>query len=381
MKKKLTAIMLIIAMAVQAVVLAADDTIKVIFKGEQINFDVPPVIENDRTLVPMRAIFEKLGYDVEWDGETRSIRATNKTDEINMHIDFYTFWRNGEAMQMDVAPTIRDGRTLVPLRAVSEASGCDVQWNDVTKTIYIGKGDVKQESVMKTPEPTVEPTQVPVISDDIYLDKTELKIDEGKSEVLNATVKAWMTDGRIVWNSSDHTIATVTAKGKVTALKEGECIITATIKGQTAECKVTVRNVPKEPELESIGYNTTKLFVDNRHYVTITLFNYGDYPVTIPGEAEYTYLTAPETGKTSTQYDIYTQKLSSPQVIIKPGSYEQITFTMTKDKPEVGKKANKKDFEETLKFKFEYDGKTYTATKIKTSSRKDEEQKIDFKYN
>lgn len=381
MKKKLTAVMLIIAMAVQLAVTAADDTIKVIFKGEQIVFDVPPVIENDRTLVPMRAIFEKLGYNVEWDGETRSIKATSSTDEINMHIDFYTFWRNGTAMQMDVAPTIRDGRTLVPLRAVSEASGCDVQWNEVTRTIYIGKGDVKQESVMTTPEPTPEATKTPYISDDIYLNKTELTIDEGESEVLEPTVKAWMTDGRIVWNSTDHTVATVTAKGKVTGINEGECIITATIKGQTAECKVTVRNVPQKPDLESIGYNTTKLFVDNRHYVTITLFNYGEYPVTIPGDAEYTYLTDPETGKSSTQYDIYTQKLSSPKVVIKPKSYEQITFTMTKDKPEVGKKANKKDFEETLKFPFEYDGKTYTATKIKTSSRKDEEQKIDFKYN
>lgn len=381
MKKNLTAILLLLALACNMIVMAANDDIKVVFEGEQMTFDVPPVIEDDRTLVPMRAIFEKLGYSVEWDGDTRSIKATNNTDEINMHIDFYTFWRNGEAIQMDVAPAIRDGRTLVPLRAVTEASGCEVQWNQTTRTIYIGKGNKVAQSVMTTPEPTPEATKTPYISDDIYLDKSELRIDEGKTETLNATVKAWMTDARLVWNSSDHSVATVTSKGKVTALKEGECTITATIKGQSAECHVIVNNVPKKPELEAIGYNTTKLFVDNRNYVTITLFNYGSYPVTIPGDAEYIYLTAPEDKNGSTKYDIYTQKLTSPTVVIKPGSYEQITFTMTKDKPTAGSTASKSDFDDTLKFTFEYDGKTYTAEKIKTSSRKDEVQKIDFKYN
>ncbi len=386
MKKKLTAVMLVVVMAISLIAhcMAANDTIKVVFEGKQLVFDVAPVIENDRTLVPMRAIFEALGYTVEWDGENRSIKATNKTDEINMHIDFFTFWVNGTAIQMDVAPTIREGRTLVPLRAVSEASGCDVQWNEVSRTIYIGRGEQRPESVMATAEPTATPTPKPT-SPDLALNVTELELKEGKSETLETTVKVNLADKRIVWDSSDHTIATVSRSGRVTALEEGTCVITARAGDVVAECQVTVKNVPKEPELEVKGYNTTKLFVDNRNYLTINIFNYGEYPVTIKSTGEYTYLAGAE-GQVSnsitneSKYDVYTQQLSCPETVIEPSSYEVLTFTRTKDEPKVGKKVLKEDFNETFTFRFEYDGKEYTAKKIKVSTKDDETIVKDFTY-
>ena len=385
MKKKITAVILVVMMAVNLLVhvIAADDTIKVVFEGKQLVFDVAPVIENDRTLVPMRTIFEALGYTVEWDGENRSIKATSATDEINMHIDFYTFWVNGEAKQMDVAPTIKEGRTLVPLRAVSEASGCEVQWNEVARTIYIGRGSQHAESVMATAEPTASPTPKPT-SPDFVMDITELKLKEGESETIETTVKARLADKRVVWDSSDHTIATVSRSGRVTGLEAGTCTITAKVEDVVAECQVTVTNVPKEPELEVKGYNTTKLFVDNRNYLTINIFNYGEYPVTIKGTGEYQYLAGAEGQATSvtkeSKYDVYTQKLSCPETVIAPSTYQVLTFTRTKDEPKVGKKVLKEDFNEAFTFQFEYDGKDYTAKKIQVSTKDDDKVVNDFTY-
>lgn len=387
MKKRLAAAVIILVLAVQTLIpcIAANSGIKVILDGKTLDFDVPPVIQDGRTLVPMRAIFEKLGYTVEWNEENRAIKATDGSNTINMYIDFYTFWRNGEALPTDVAPCIVDGRTLVPVRVVSEASGCSVQWNEVTQTVFIGKPERSRDIITATPTPTATPEPTPDLGD-FYLDKTELTIKENESYTFETTVKAWLADEKIIWSSSDYRVATVSNKGKVTGVESGTCTITAKVKNITAECEVTVQNVPKNPDLEVMGFNTTKLFVENRNYLTITIFNYGTLPVTIDGTGKYSYITGAEGDAYSivneAMYDIYTINLSSPQTVIAPKSYKVLTFTKTADKPSVGSRTLKKDFDETFEFSFTYDGKQYNAKKLKIVKKSDgsTDDKKDFTY-
>lgn len=111
--------------------------IDVVMNGEKIEFDAAPILENGRTLVPFRKIFEELNYKVEWNGNERKVTATKKGKEIELVIDNKNIVANNETISSDVAPKIIQSRTYVPIRIVSEYSDCDVLWDDVTKTVLI----------------------------------------------------------------------------------------------------------------------------------------------------------------------------------------------------------------------------------------------------
>ena len=113
------------------------DSIKVVINNEEIGFDVLPCIINDRTLVPMRAIFENLDANVEWDGDKQEITANDEYNIVKMQIGSSTMTVNGKNVKLDAPPMIIDGRTLVPVRAISEALGCEVDWDDITRTVVI----------------------------------------------------------------------------------------------------------------------------------------------------------------------------------------------------------------------------------------------------
>ena len=94
--------------------------------------DAAPVIRNDRTLVPIRFITESLGGKVDWNGITKTVTLTIDGKEIKMTI--------GKTLEKyGVAPVIIDGRTFVPVRFVADELGAAVAWDDATKTVTITK--------------------------------------------------------------------------------------------------------------------------------------------------------------------------------------------------------------------------------------------------
>ena len=104
--------------------------------------DSPPVIKSGRTLVPIRAIIEALGGGVGWDGTTRKATVTLGRVTIELWIGSSVARVNGVTTRIDstnlkVVPEIISGRTMLPLRFVSETLGCSVDWVDATKTITI----------------------------------------------------------------------------------------------------------------------------------------------------------------------------------------------------------------------------------------------------
>ena len=144
----------IIAVAATAALTAttafADGDITVSVNGTNVVFDQAPVIENDRTLVPMRAIFEALGATVEWDGETRTVTSTkaitaehNKTVKLTIDsADMVIVDSVGEAAEeatvtLDVPAKIINDRTMVPVRAISEAMACVVEWDGEARAVII----------------------------------------------------------------------------------------------------------------------------------------------------------------------------------------------------------------------------------------------------
>lgn len=105
--------------------------------GERITFDQDPILTSGRTLVPLRAIFEKLGAQVQWDDETQTVKATKGDTTITLTIDDVTAYKNDEVITLDVPAKIVNGRTLVPLRFISDCFDMDVQWNEEYQTVVL----------------------------------------------------------------------------------------------------------------------------------------------------------------------------------------------------------------------------------------------------
>ncbi len=136
MNKKFLALFAAISTLASSVAIAATD-IKIKINGEELLCNPPAMVEEDRLLVPMRAIFEKLDAQVNWDDETRTITAAREDFIILMQIGNHRMFINGEEISLDVPPKIVSERTLVPARAVSEAFNIPVDWNEETREVNI----------------------------------------------------------------------------------------------------------------------------------------------------------------------------------------------------------------------------------------------------
>jgi peptide/nickel transport system substrate-binding protein len=99
--------------------------------------DQPPVIENSRTLVPFRFIGESLGAKISWNAETRTVGYVLESKNIVLTIGSATAYVNGIPTMLDVAPKILSGRTLVPVRFISESLGANVDWNAATRVVTV----------------------------------------------------------------------------------------------------------------------------------------------------------------------------------------------------------------------------------------------------
>lgn len=97
----------------------------------------PPMLYQNRTLVPMRVIFENLGATVDWDGNTKTITAKKGNIEIIIKPGEGSAIINGKTESLDVPALIYNDRTFVPLRFVSQALGYNVEWNEQTRTVSI----------------------------------------------------------------------------------------------------------------------------------------------------------------------------------------------------------------------------------------------------
>ena len=131
--KKLMSIALATSMLATGVAMAEEVAEKeVIVKVDGVKLvieDQKPIIENDRTLVPLRAIFEALEAEVSWDDETRTVTAKKGETNMELKIGDTTYKVNGEEKTLDVPAQIKNDRTIVPLRVVAESLGCSAQWD------------------------------------------------------------------------------------------------------------------------------------------------------------------------------------------------------------------------------------------------------------
>ncbi|WP_066633719.1 exo-beta-N-acetylmuramidase NamZ domain-containing protein [Desulfolucanica intricata] len=112
--------------------------ISVIVNDNPIEFDSEPYIDaHDRLMVPLRAIVEALGAKIYWNDKTRVVTVEKEDKTICFTIDSTTAIVDGEPKNMDTSPVIKNSRTMLPVRYVSEYLGYKVNWNQYTRTVTI----------------------------------------------------------------------------------------------------------------------------------------------------------------------------------------------------------------------------------------------------
>lgn len=132
---KITVILAIIMSLQFATVFADDTSVRLKLDGNEIMANPPAIIVNERTLVPARAVFEAMGAKVEWNEEIREVTVTLNSSIIKLTIDSKKVFVDGILQELDVPAMIISERTLVPLRFIAEAAGLTVAWDDLSRTV------------------------------------------------------------------------------------------------------------------------------------------------------------------------------------------------------------------------------------------------------
>lgn len=111
--------------------------IKVFTSGEQVNFDVQPTIKEGRTIVPIRAIAESLKSKVDWNPADKTVILSKDGVQIKLILGEDIAYVNDKEVKLDVPAEISNGRTMVPVRFVSEAFKSTVKWEPEYQTVVI----------------------------------------------------------------------------------------------------------------------------------------------------------------------------------------------------------------------------------------------------
>lgn len=183
--KKLISVLIVLILAFSSVAVLADADITVTLDGAALETPVSPMIVNDSTMVPFRVIFEALKMDVNWSEALQKVYAMNDEKTIILTISSDKMIVNTEIKTLPAAPFISNGHTLVPVRAISEAMDCTVNWDgENRKVILKTAGYVEPET---PPAPDNNPSYTPVIDEQpAYINKNNAELGNEAVELINA---------------------------------------------------------------------------------------------------------------------------------------------------------------------------------------------------
>lgn len=136
MKKRICFILCICFLCMGLNVYAASP-ITVMLDCAEIEFPQDPVMQDDRTLVPVRAIFEAMGATVNWNEETKTITSVLDDTTVVMTLNSQEMSVNGVSVTLDIPPQLIEGSTMVPARAVAESFDCKVEWDGALRRVMI----------------------------------------------------------------------------------------------------------------------------------------------------------------------------------------------------------------------------------------------------
>ena len=223
------------------VTVGAEENIKVMLNDEYISFDVQPQLIKGRTMVPMRAIFEALGAEIEWHEETRSVSAVKDGVEMLITLDDNRMRVGYRQIILDVPAVEIGGRTLVPVRAVSEAFNCNVGWDEETSTVSI---KTKESNLLLPIDPN-------------YITANKIVSVDGEKTFIKKGYLTVQGNNLIKWENSDNRDLHLSARVYHEMLDDD------------TEITLTVRVSEKAKRNEYTSYNTNVVLSKSSEYSDI----------------------------------------------------------------------------------------------------------------
>lgn len=156
--------------------------------GEKIKIDNEgsvPIIENDTTLLPIRSVAEAIGATVEYSAPTQTVSLFNTDTEVNMQLGSTEIEINGSTQQMPVEAKVVNDRTLIPLRAATEALGCDVSWDGTNQTIMLTRPYQTKRVVVHSENADTTNASVVIKGDDITIMQFDTETQARESVIAN----------------------------------------------------------------------------------------------------------------------------------------------------------------------------------------------------
>jgi len=174
-------------LAVSAIEVTRAKEVNVVMNGTAIESSVPARLSGGRTMVPMRAIFEAFGMTVDYDDATKTITAANGETSVILTCGEKEMTINGEVYEMDTEPVIESGTTLVPLRAVAEALDAVVNWNQETLTAQIDTKTDEVDDSWKENTGTIDLDAMTVTGNGAYVSGKTITITAGGDFTVTGT--------------------------------------------------------------------------------------------------------------------------------------------------------------------------------------------------
>jgi branched-chain amino acid transport system substrate-binding protein len=239
---------------------------KAYVNSKEVILDQPPVIENGRTLVPFRFIGEAIGAKIDWDPVKKAVSYILEDTKIILIIGSTTAFVNGVATRLDVAPKILSGRTMVPVRFISETIGAKVDWDSKTRMVTVTVS-VKEKAPVKIGA-AIALTGKYATSGQYYKMAWDLAVDEINSEggINGRKIQLILID--------DQSNPTNTANAYTKLIQENGVI--ATFGPFTTDCTVPAANIVEKFKVPMLSAGSATAALYQRGYK----YYFGVFPPT-----------------------------------------------------------------------------------------------------
>lgn len=212
---------------------SATSAIQLFLDGKPLLTEVPPIIKNGSTLVPVRVIAEALGSEVKWNNELRQVTVNKLTTTIQLTIDSEKAVVNNQPVQLDAAPMIEAGTTLLPVRFVSEQFGMKVKWDDFTRSVFLYQNADAQEA---------GPDELDESEDAVnaIAGEAEDKSDADKGEAANQALVSTMKAACPV---AAQPVAALSEEGESGQPADSQQVLESSVSTAADKAEATVRNL------------------------------------------------------------------------------------------------------------------------------------------